>query len=106
MADADKLASQQEPADERPSTQAMQFAIFTVIIVLILRRQHVPAGTDVERLQGARWQTVAIAIGFAASIPLYLLIGQRAFAVWAIAPILSNFTQAALRRRHPKVGIT
>jgi uncharacterized membrane protein len=47
-------------------TQAMQFAIFTVIIVLILRRQHVPAGTYVERLQGARWQTVAIAIGFTA----------------------------------------
>jgi len=84
-------------------TQAMQFAIFAVIVVLIIRTQHVPAAADLQRLQSALWQTVAMAIGFAVSIPLYLLIGQRAFAVWALAPLVINLIlRPRLRRRHPR----
>ena len=82
-------------------TQAMQFAIFAVIVVLIIRTQHLPAAADLHRLQSALWQTVAMAIGFAVSIPLYLLIGQRAFALWALAPLVINLIlRPRLRRRH------
>jgi hypothetical protein len=56
-----------------------------VIIVLILWSQPVPADVAVQRLRGGLWQTVAMAIGFAVSIPLYLIIGQRTFALWAAA---------------------
>jgi uncharacterized membrane protein len=80
-------------------TQAMQFTIFTMIIVLILRSQHVPAETDVQRLAGGLWQTVAMAIGFAVSIPLYLAIGQWAFAVWGVAPVVANLLQRQWQRR-------
>ena len=82
-------------------TQAMQFAIFAVIVVVIIRTQHLPAVADLQRLQAALWQTVVMAIGFAVSIPLYLLIGQRAFAVWALAPLVINLIlRPRLRRRH------
>jgi hypothetical protein len=41
--------------------------------------------------------------GFAVAIPLYLLIGQRAFAVWALAPLVINLMlRPRLRRRHPR----
>jgi uncharacterized membrane protein len=80
-------------------TQALQFTIFAVIIVLILRTQHVLAGTDVQRLVNGLWQTVALAIGFAVSIPLYLLIGQWAFAVWAAASPVGNLIRTQWRRR-------
>jgi uncharacterized membrane protein len=84
-------------------TQAMQFAVFAVIVVVIIRTQYVPAVADLQRLQSGLWQTVAMAIGFAVSIPLYLLIGQRAFAVWAVAPLVSNLIlQPWLRRRRAR----
>jgi TMEM175 potassium channel family protein len=83
-------------------TQALQFTIFTMIIVLILRTQHVPAGVDTQRLAGGLWQTVAMAIGFAVSIPLYLLIGQWAFAVWGAAPVVANLAQRQWQRRRAK----
>jgi uncharacterized membrane protein len=86
------------------ATQAIQFAIFAVIIVLILRGQHIPAGSDLQRLQGGLWQTIAMAIGFGISIPLYLLIGQAAFAVWAAVPITANLIQPILRGRHARVA--
>jgi hypothetical protein len=84
-------------------TQTLQFAIFAVIVVLIIRTQHLPAAADLQRLHSALWQTVAMAIGFAVSIPLYLLIGQRAFAVWALAPLVINLIlRPRLRRRHAR----
>ena len=84
-------------------TQAMQFAVFAVIVVVIIRTQHVPAVADLQRLQSGLWQTVAMAIGFAVSIPLYLLIGQRAFAIWAVTPLVSNLIlQPWLRRRQAR----
>ena len=69
-----------------------------MIIVLILRGQHVPTHADVQRLDGAMWQTVALAIGFAVSIPLYLFIGQWAFAVWAAASLFGNVIHSQRRR--------
>ncbi|HEU4909548.1 MAG TPA: TMEM175 family protein [Propionibacteriaceae bacterium] len=86
------------------ATQAIQFTIFAVIIVLILRGQPIPTGPDLQRLQGGLWQTIAMAIGFAISIPLYLGIGQPAFAVWAAVPILANLIEPILRGRHAKVA--
>ena len=86
------------------ATQAIQFAIFAVIIVLILRGQHIPAGSDLQRLQGGLWQSIAMAIGFAISIPLYLVIGQAAFAVWAAVPITANLVKPFLRGRHAKMA--
>jgi TMEM175 potassium channel family protein len=84
-------------------TQALQFAIFAVIVVVIIRTQHLPAVADLQRLQSALWQTVVVAIGFAVSIPLYLLIGRRAFAVWALAPLAINLiVRPRLRRRQAK----
>ena len=73
------------------TTQALQFAIFAVIVVLIIReQQQVPPGVGLQSLHIGLWQTVAMAIGFAISIPLFLLIHQWAFAVWAVTPMLSN----------------
>jgi uncharacterized membrane protein len=80
------------------ATQALQFAIFTVIVVLIIRGQHVPPGVGLQGLQEALRQTVAMAIGFAISIPLYLLIDQRAFAVWAVTPMVSNLIRRIRQR--------
>jgi uncharacterized membrane protein len=85
-------------------TQAMQFTIFAVITVLILRSQPVPATVDVQRLRGALRQSVALAIGFAVSIPIYLIIGQLAFALWAVAPILFRIIDAQVRLRHDKAA--
>ena len=86
------------------ATQAMQFAVFAVITVVILRGQHVPAGMDTERLRGVRLECGVLAIGFALSIPLYLLIGQWAFAVWAAASIVSNLFRSQLLHRHTGGG--
>jgi uncharacterized membrane protein len=86
------------------ATQAIQFAIFAVIIVLILRGQPIPADSDLQRLQGGLWQSTAMAFGFAISIPLYLVIGQAAFAVWAAVPISANLLKPILRSRHAKVS--
>ena len=79
------------------ATQTIQFAIFAVIIVLILRGQPIPDDTDLQRLQGGLWQSIAMAFGFAISIPLYLVIGQAAFAVWAAVPITANLVKPFLR---------
>ena len=86
-------------------TQAMQFTIFAVIIVLILRTQHVPACSDAQHLENGLWQTVALAVGFAVSIPLYLLIGQWAFAVWAAASLMGNLIRSQWHR-HRKTSAT
>jgi uncharacterized membrane protein YgaE (UPF0421/DUF939 family) len=64
----------------------------------------VPATVDVQRLRGALRQSVALAIGFAVSIPIYLIIGQLAFALWAVAPILFRIIDAQVRLRHDKAA--
>jgi len=81
------------------TTQAMQFAVFAVIIVVIIRSQPVPAPVDMQRLRGSLWPPLAMAAGFAISIPLYVIIGQAAFAAWGVAPILSNLLHGQLQRR-------
>jgi uncharacterized membrane protein len=81
------------------ATQALQFAIFAVIVVLIIRGQHVPPRVGLQGLQEGLRQTVALAIGFAVSIPLYVLIHQWAFAVWALASMLSNLIRRLWHRR-------
>jgi hypothetical protein len=88
MADEEKSAGQQQPADERLSSE------------VVMQLEAAETNSDVELLQGGLWQTVAMAIGFAISIPLYLVIEQAAFVVWAAAAILSNLIQPQLRRRH------
>jgi hypothetical protein len=50
-------------------------------------RQHIRAGIDLYRLRRGRVMTIAMAICFAVSIPLYLVIGQGAFVLWAVVPI-------------------
>jgi hypothetical protein len=45
-----------------------------------------------------------MAFGFAISIPLYFVIGQVAFAVWAAVPITANLIKPFLRGRHAKVA--
>jgi hypothetical protein len=77
----------------------MQFAVFAVIIVVIIRSQPVPAPVDMQRLRGSLWPPLAMAAGFAISIPLYVIIGQAAFAAWGVAPILSNLLHGQLQRR-------
>jgi len=79
-------------------TQAIQYGIFTLISLLIVRGEHVRAGTDLYRFRRGRVMTVAMAICFAVSIPLYLVIGQLAFVLWAVVPI---GTSLILRRLHP-----
>ena len=60
-------------------TQAIQYGIFTLIGLLIVSGQHIRAGTDLYRLRRGRVMTIAMAICFSVSIPLYLVIGQGAF---------------------------
>lgn len=81
------------------ATQALQFTIFAVIVVLIIRSQHVPAGAAVQRLQDGLRQAVVAAIGFAVSIPLYLLIQQWAFYLWALVPTAARIIRLLWRRR-------
>lgn len=78
-------------------TQAIQYGIFTLISLLIVSGQHVRAGTDLERFRRGRIMTIAVGTGFAISIPLYLLIGQRAFVIWAVVPILSSLLLKRIR---------
>lgn len=49
--------------------------------MLIIREQHVPPGVGLQGLHEGLRQTLAMAIGFAISIPLYLFIHQWTFAV-------------------------
>ena len=79
-------------------TQAIQYGIFTLIGLLIVSGLHVRAGTDLDRFRRGRVMTIAMAVCFAVSIPLYLVIGQRAFVLWAVVPI---GTSLILRRLHP-----
>lgn len=81
------------------TTQAIQFTIFAVIIVLMLRGQYVPAASDAVGLEDSLSLTVAMAVGFAISIPLYLLIGQWAFAFWAATPLATNLVRSQWQRR-------
>ena len=66
--------------------------------------QPIPADPDVQHLHGGLWQSTAMAFGFAISIPLYFVIGQVAFAVWAAVPITANLIKPFLRGRHAKVA--
>jgi hypothetical protein len=81
------------------ATQALQFAIFAVIVVLIIRGHHVPPGVGLQDLQEGLRQTLALALGFAVSIPLYVLIHQWAFVVWALASMVSNLIRRLWHRR-------
>ena len=81
------------------ATQALQFTIFAVIVVLIIRSQHVPTGAALQRLQDGLRQAVVAAIGFAVSIPLYLLIQQWAFYLWALVPTAARIIRLLWRRR-------
>jgi hypothetical protein len=56
------------------------------------------AGTDFYRLRRGRIMTIAMAVCFAISIPLYLVIGQLAFVLWAVVPI---GTSLIMRRLYP-----
>jgi hypothetical protein len=61
---------------------------------------------DVQRLRSALRQSVALAIGFRGVNSIYLIIGQLAFALWAVAPILFRIVDAQVRRRHDESGHT
>jgi uncharacterized membrane protein len=81
-------------------TEAMQFALFAVMTVMIIRSQQIPADSDLQRLRSSRWQTTTMAIGFTLSIPLYLIIGPIAFGAWALVPIVGGrIVEPLLRRR-------
>jgi len=82
VADADEAVQQTD--EERPSTEAV-----CGCYSWLSRRS--------QRRRG-RVMTVAMAICFAVSIPLYLVIGQLAFVLWAVVPI---GTSLILRRLRP-----
>jgi len=65
--------------------------------LLIVRGQHVRAGTDLYRFHRGRIMTIAMAVCFAVSIPLYLVIGQLAFVLWAVVPIGTSLISRRLR---------
>jgi uncharacterized membrane protein YgaE (UPF0421/DUF939 family) len=73
-----------------------------LINLLIVSGQHVRSGTDLERFRRGRFMTIATACGFAISIPLYLVIGQGAFVLWAVVPFLTGLI---LRRALPAKGV-
>ena len=82
-------------------TQAIQYGIFTLINLLIVSSQHIRAGTDLYRFRRGRSHDHRNGVCFAVSIPLYLLIGQGAFVLWAVVPI---GTSLILRRLRPRTA--
>ena len=81
-------------------TQACEFALFSIMVQVIISGGHVQGGTDPRRLRTNLLHTVPMALAFALSVPLYLLVQQAAFALWFAVPVGSGvWGRVAVRRR-------
>jgi uncharacterized membrane protein len=70
--------------------QALQACTFGVMIAVLARKGWFASGTP-ESLTRRGWvRSVVAAAGFVLSMPLYLLIGSWAFAVWVLVPVISD----------------
>lgn len=81
------------------ATQACQFGVFSVLVAVVVRTRAVHEDADLVQLRRTLQHTIPIGIGFAASIPLYLLIQQGAFALWFFVPFGTGLWDRARSRR-------
>ncbi len=69
------------------ATQTCQFAVSSLIVLMVLRGRHVRDGTDLRQLRVNLLHTVPVGCAFGLSIPLYLVVHQAAFALWFLVPM-------------------
>ena len=72
------------------ATEALQFGLFAVMIVVILRQRLLHPGVDPARLKATLWHVIPLSGAFAISIPVYVVIGGKAFWLWALVPIVTG----------------
>ena len=72
------------------ATEALQFGIFAVLILVILRQKLLHPGVDPARVRRKLWNVLPLSGAFAVSIPFHLLIGSKAFWIWALVPIVTG----------------
>lgn len=81
------------------STEALQFGLFAVMAAVIIRQRLARPEIPVLRLRQTIHRVVPFAIAFAIAIPLYPWLGNRAYWIWAVVPLLGRlFTRVSSRR--------
>ena len=87
------------------AAQTIQYSLFAVMVVVIMRSDFVKAGTDLQHFRNTIRRIMPVALGFGLSIPIFPLIGalgldeHLAFAVWGVLPTLFGFGGRFLRVR-------
>lgn len=81
------------------AAQTLQMSIMALMIYLLGRKGWFEQSTPPSLTARGYLRSLYTALGFALSIPIYLLVGSWAFAVWAIVPnVLARLTRAYLQR--------
>jgi uncharacterized membrane protein len=70
--------------------QALMMLAFAAMIAIISRRHWFAADAPAYLNNRGYLRSLVGAVGFLVSIPVYLLIGQWAFAIWAIVPAVGG----------------
>ena len=91
--------------------ETIQYALFIVMVVMIMRSDFVKPGTDLQHFRNTIRNIVPVAIGFGVSIPVFWLFASLpelgidqnfAFVIWGVLPTLLGFGGRYLRYRRDK----
>lgn len=79
--------------------QAIQSSLMVVMIAVVRRDRPTGEQDPARRLGAPAARSLAFALGFALSVPAYLLVGSWAFVLWAAAPLAARAAHVLVRRR-------
>lgn len=80
------------------AVQAVQSALFIAMVAVIRRDGLLREAGQVGELRMPVWRGAVLGFAFAVSIPAYLLIGNAAFGVWVLLPVLASVVRRILNQ--------
>lgn len=87
------------------AVETIQYGLFIVMVIVIMRSDFVKAGTDLEHFRDTIRRIVPVALGFGLSIPIFPLLHafgldeHWAFVAWGVLPTVIGFGARYLRHR-------
>lgn len=80
--------------------QTVQFSLMAGMIAVIRRQGLTGDPRSADRLVGLSRRALSFAAAFALSVPVFLLVGAPAFALWGVLPLLGR----VVRRQRERTG--